>query len=254
MQPGAVIAIAFVVLLMIVILIFFRFVAGLVKKKEEEMKQGATTRGWKFEIAKEGSYRFYRYSGSTDGIQWIAESARLMAGGQQKRRRRHVGRLHVRYSPGINAPLLAMGVPKGKEKIGDGVMQGDGFLAQMAQKAAGFAMDQSIDIHFGTDIGAEVDARTLKHVAAAPVPGFILMAGNLDEASRVLSEGLERALEDATQDKGSILSDNDRPYVLFRPGGISIARTHEFRDIKEIERFVHAGMALTRAFRFGRRA
>jgi hypothetical protein len=86
------------------------------------------------------------------------------------------------------------------------------------------------------------------------VPGFILMAGNLDEASRVLSEGLERALEDATQDRSGILSDDDRPYVLFRPGGISIARNEEFADVKELERFIHAGVGLTRAFKFGRRA
>ena len=59
-------------------------------------------------------------------------------------------------------------------------------------------------------------------------------------------------LLDAAQDKGSVLSNEDRPWVLLRPKAISLARMERFRDINELDSFVRAGVALTRTFKFGR--
>lgn len=225
---------------------------GKQQAQEDELKRAASARGWTFSSTHERGYRIYKFSGTTDGVAWEAESAKHVAGGNKRERRRHIGRWHGKWSPGLTAPLVAMGVPKGKEVLSFQVAQGDGFFARMAQKAVGFALDKAIDIYFGPEIGAEVDAGTLKHVNEPSVPGFIFVAGNVEEAKRLLAEGLQRALQDATNSNTSVLADEDRPYLLLRPQGISLARMGEFRDVQEVEQFVRAGVGLTRAFRFGR--
>ena len=251
---GAALALAFFIIFTAVILVASRASKGRMQAQEDELRKAAALRGWTFNSTHERGYRIYKYSGTTNGVAWDAESAKLMAGGNKHGRRRHIGRWHAKWSPGLTAPLVAMGVPKGKEVLDFQVAQGDGFFARMAQKAVGFAFDKAIDVYFGPEIGAEVDAGTLKHVSEPSVPGFIFVAGNVDEARRILAEGLQRALHDATNSNTSVLADEDRPYLLLRPRGISLARMEEFRDVEELEQFVRAGVGLTRAFRFGRPA
>jgi hypothetical protein len=218
---------------------------------EDELKQGASARGWRFEKKHEHGYRVYRYSGSTDGVEWVAESARLVSGGNKGSRRRHIGRWHGKWSPGVSAPIVALGVPKGKEDMGKSVAAGDGLVARLAVQAVGFMFDKAFDVYFGKEIGDQIDAGKLKRVESASVPGFIIMAGNVDEASRVLSDGLQQALVSASNDATNVLSETDRPYVLVRPEGVSLARMEPFRNVKELEQFVQAGLNLKRAFRFG---
>lgn len=229
-----------------------RFTKGRMQAKEDELQRTASARGWTFSKTHDRGYRIYKFSGTTDGVAWEAESAQLMAGGNKRERRRRVARWHGKWSPGVTAPLVAMGVPKGKEVMQFQVAQGDGFFAKMAQKAVGFAFDKALDVYFGHDIGAQVDAGTLKHVAEPAVPGFIFMAGNVDEAKRILTEGLQRALLDATNNTSNVLSENDRPSIMLQTNTVSLTRMEQFRDVNELDQFIRAGVGLTRAFRFGR--
>ena len=222
-----------------------------IQAKEEEMQRAAATRGWTFDKRHEDGYRIYRYRGTTDGVEWTAESARLASGGNNRRRRREVARWHGKWSPGVSAPIVALGVPKGKEQAGQGIAQGSSLAARLAVQAATFIFDKALDVYFGKEVGKQIDAGKLKRLDSAGVPGFIIMAENTDEASRVLSEGLHNALVTASNDAANVLSENDRPYVLVRPEGVSLARMEQFRDLEELEQFIQAGVSLKRAFRFG---
>jgi hypothetical protein len=222
--------------------------------KDEELRQAASARGWKFEAVTEKGYRVHRWSGTTEGVSWIAEQLRHTAGGNKRSRRRHISRWHAAYRPGINGAIIAMGLPTGKEDLGGtAIGAGDGFFAKMAQKAAGFAFDKAVDVYFGAEAGQQVDAGSMHRIDAEKIPGFILMAADTDEAARVLALGLQQSLIDATRDKASALSDEDRPWVLLRPNAISLARMELYRDVTEVERFTRAGVALTRSFKFGHR-
>ena len=53
--------------------------------KEEELKRAASARGWQFESKLERGYRVHRWTGSTDGISWVAESLTGTAGGKKQR-------------------------------------------------------------------------------------------------------------------------------------------------------------------------
>ena len=131
-------------------------------------------------------------------------------------------------------------------------MEGDGFFAKMAQKAMGFAFDKAVDVYFGKALGDEVDAGAMQRVDATRLPGFVVMAADAKEGARILSEGLERSLAEASARNQSVWSQKERPWVLLRPSGISLARLERFRDINELEHFVRAGIDLTRASKFGR--
>jgi hypothetical protein len=223
--------------------------------REEELKSAASARGWQFESKLDKGYRVHRFTGSTDGVSWVAESLRQAAGGHNRQqRRRHIARWHGAWSPGVNKPIAVMGVPKGKEIMGTNIAGGDGFFAKLAQKAVGFAFDKAVDVYFGAEIGRQVDAGKMQRVDGERVPGFIVMAEDKDEGARILSQGIEKAIVDASNDKASVLSNNDRPWILLRPNGISLARMERYRDINELDGFVRAGVALTRAFKFSRPA
>jgi hypothetical protein len=145
-----------------------------------------------------------------------------------------------------------MGVPKGKEIVSTQLAEGQSWVAKLAQKAAGFAFDKAIDVYFGDAIGKEVDAGAMHRIDGQKIPGFIVMAADKDEGARILSQGLEKAIVDASNDKASVLSNEVRPWILLRPNAISLARMERYRDINELEGFVRAGIALKHAFKFGR--
>jgi hypothetical protein len=230
------------------------YVAGRAQlAKEEDMARGASARGWTLETKNEKGHRVHRWTGSTDGIKWTAESLNKTVGSKGNHERRHIARWHGAYSPGISGAIVAMGLPKGKEELGKSIADGDGFFARLAQKAAGFAFDKAIDVYFGDGPGKEVDATTMQRVDAT-IPGFVVMAADKAEGMRVMQQGLERALVDATSNSSSVLSNEDRPWILLRPHAVSLARMKQFRDINELEAFVRAGVALTRSFTFGRRS
>ena len=217
--------------------------------QEDEFKRVASARGWRFESALEKGYRVHRWSGTTDGVQWIAESLR-QSGGKKSRRRRQIARWHGVWSPGISGAIVAMGVSTDEEDLTT-LAAGDGFIATLSKKVAGFAFDQAIDAYFGDGPGKEVDAGAL-HRIVTKTPGFVIMSADKDEGTRVLQQGLERTLVEASQDKDSVLSAEDRPWILLRPTAISIARMERFRDVNELESFTRAGVALTRTSKFGR--
>jgi hypothetical protein len=234
--------------------ILARLSKGRTQAKEDDLQKAASLRGWAFGKKNERGYRIYTFSGTTDGIAWEAESAKLLAGGNRRERRRHIARWHGKWSPGVSGPIVGMGVPKGKEVMGTTIAAGDGFFAKMAQKAAGLMFDKAIDVYFGKEIGDQIDAGELRRIETPSVPGFILMAKDVNEGGRILTDGLQQALVDASNDKANVLSEEDRPWVLVRPQGVSLARMEQIRQIDELEQFVKAGVGLTRAFRFGRRA
>lgn len=236
------------------VLLMSRFSKGRMQAKEDELQKAAALRGWTFGKTTNSGYRVYSFSGTTDGIACVAESAKLLTGGNRNHQRRHIARWHGQWSPGVNAPIVAMGVPKGKEVMGAAIAGGDGFFARMAQKAAGLMFDKAIDIYFGKEIGDQIDAEELRRVENVSVPGFILMAKDVAEGSRILSEGLQQALLTATADRTNVLSEDDRPWVLVRSEGVSLARMEQIRQIDELDQFIKAGVGLTRAFRFGRPA
>lgn len=75
-----------------------------------------------------------------------------------------------------------------------------------------------------------------------------------DEGARILSQGLEAALVTAIGDKTSVFANENRPSILLRPHGLSMARMAKLTDVSELESLVRDGVSLTRAFTFGRRS
>jgi hypothetical protein len=219
--------------------------------REEELKRAASTRGWQFESVSERGYRVHRWIGTTEGVKWRAESLHYRSN-NSKQHRPNLARWHGEFNPGVTQPIVIMGVPNGKETPSMPIKGSDGFLANLAQKAVGFAFDKIVDLYFGDRLGQEVDAGAM-HRVDSKLTGFVVMATNKDEGARVLSQGLERSLLDAASDQASVFGKDDRPWILLLPHLISVARTGEFRDINEVEAYLRAGLALTRVNRFAQR-
>ena len=144
-----------------------------------------------------------------------------------------------------------MGVPEGQETPAVQVAEGDGLFATMAQKAAGFVLDQALDGHFGEALGRQVDARELRMVEGAALPGFIAMAADSGQGRAWLDRFGHRAVFHAQRtDPASAFSDGQhRPWVLLLGPQLSLAQSVPVRSTGDVERLLRAGVALAQALR-----
>lgn len=223
---------------------------------EEEMRHQASMRGWTFQHAREGAFRVRRWTGTTDGVAWIAESLESNKGGTHGRsaaRRRTVTRWRTApdwASPkgaSLAAPTVLMGVPEGKEKLSAVAPQGVSWVVKLAQKAVSFAIDKGIDHYFGEDAGRNIDAGALHRVKDETIPGYIIIAADPDAATRLLFQGLSAALTSGSTNSSSVLSDKERPSILLWNKGIVLARMDHASSADQVDRYVRGGVALTRA-------
>lgn len=215
--------------------------------QEEDLRQAASSRGWQFESTHGRGYRIRRWRGTTDGIAWTIESVRKVSGKSERHNRRHITRWHTPTELGAASPIFCVGMSPGKEVPSFDMAKGDGWIAQMAQKASGFALDKSVDVLFGDEAGRAVDAGTFKRVETEMLPGFVVMAADPGEAARLLFQGLKAALAEIAGG-----ADEERPSVLIYKQGIAMARMQQIAAPNDLETLVRHGLRLTRASTFGR--
>lgn len=247
---------AFVFLAPFAFLALVLWIATRTARRHREQAQGqltadAAARGWTFESGTEGLFDLQRWSGHTDGHHWTAEYRR-------GRHRKSSGPTRTHrlcwWTDGFGeptTPILLIGVPRGKELPALQLTEGEGLLAIMAQKAAGFALDKALDAHFGEDAGRQIDARALRMVEGVGLPGFLLMAVDIAQARYWLDQPAHRqALLAQVDDAASVFSnEQDRPWVLLLGRRLMLAQPVAVRSTADLDRLVRAGAALAEAFR-----
>jgi hypothetical protein len=210
--------------------------------RDEEMTRQAKMRGWSFEVLKEGGYDIQRWKGNTNGVEWVAES-RFMRG-----RRSHgsvrAATWRATSARGPEAPILCLSMASGQQAHMVKMAQGDGLLANLAKKAAGYAFDKVLDLYFGETIGNEVDASVLKPVPGTPPQGFMVMAQDVDAAARILFQGLSRAL--AAEPQGEDAGMHKNTWVLLWKNGVALGQSSMIDSIEEIDRLSRLGFAIAR--------
>lgn len=216
--------------------------------QQQALQSASAARGWSCDTEKDGGFELTRWQGQTDGVQWVAEHRR-QTHKRKDQRRVHCLRWWADGFPGPGAPVLLMGVPRGQEAPAVRLAQGDGLLASLAQQAAGFALDTALDMRFGAEVGQRVDARTLRMVEDAALPGFIVMAADTGQGAFWLDQQGQRAVIEAQlRDAASALSDErDRPWVLWLDRRVHLTRQAPVGSIDDLERLVRAGVALVRS-------
>lgn len=218
------------------------------RQRLQAIRADAEALGWSCESGSEGPVELTRWQGTTDGVSWTAEYRRL-----RRKRKRQTRTHHMRWWAdgfgGPGAPLLLMGVGQGQEKPQVALAQGDGLLASMAQKVAGFALDKALDVHFGAEAGQRVDARTLQVVDTVEAPGFIVMATDAVQGAFWLQQAGPGAVVDAqVRDATSPFADEaHRPWVLWLGPRVYLSRMAPVNAVGELEHLVRAGVALVRA-------
>lgn len=245
-------ALLYVVSIVFVAWVMWKAIRGIGRHREQQqgvLSADALARGWRFEAGTDGLFDLLRWSGLSDGVGWSAEYRR-------SRRRKSSGHSRAQrlrwWSDGVggpSSPLLLIGVPRGQEAPAVKLAQGEGLLASMAQKAVGMALDQALDVHFGEALGRQVDARDLRMVDDAGMPGFMLMATDVGQARFWLDQpGHRDVLAAQVGDASSALSDDQhRPWVLLMGQRLNLAQSVPVRTTDDLERLVRAGVVLAKA-------
>lgn len=217
-------------------------------QREAEWRAASAAQGWSFETAQEGLFQLTRWQGNTDGVGWTLEFRR----GRHKHRSTADRANRVRWwadgFDGPSAPVLGMAMNIGKEQPTIQLAQGDGMLATLAKKAAGAALDTTLDVYFGEEAGRLVDARKLQPVEGIKQPGYIVMTEDVGVASRWLADGSGIALANlVNQDASALHADLGRPWVLWIGRRVMLAHMRPVTQFSDVERLVAAGVALTRS-------
>jgi hypothetical protein len=217
-----------------------------VARKEDDLRREASGRGWKFQVVSGGGGYRQRWEGTTDFVTWAAE----FDNPPRRRNTRSTPRLRwwTETMRGPIAPVLLMGAPGGQELPSFAIGKGEGLLAQLAQKAASMAMGAAVNYYFGDEAGKQVDTGTLRPLENAPLPGFVVMAGDPAEASRMLSSGLRDATAELSRN-AHVKSGRTLFSILVLPRRLMLARQADSVTTSDLEHFIRAGVALTRQAR-----
>ncbi|MEZ5287186.1 MAG: hypothetical protein R2712_20775 [Vicinamibacterales bacterium] len=216
------------------------------QEEDAHFRREAQDRGWTFQTDREAAFRIRRWTGVTDGIRWTAESWRAPSRRRNRARFEQRMRWWADTLRGPAKPVLFMGVPAGAETPSFTVADGEGLLSRLAQKAAGLAFDAAVDRYFGREDGALVDAGALRKVEGMAPPGYIVMAGDPSEGTRILFAGMNHAMIAARGDLAPADPEDALAWVLLLPRRVSIARMEAIRTTAELERVARAGAALVK--------
>ena len=236
-------AVAFAVLVVTCVVVVSIVAGRRAAAQDEERKHQASMRGWQYEATHENRFRIRRWKGVTDGVEWTFES-RFRAGGHGHPAVRR-SRWLASSARGPEKPILCVGNKAGAVSSTLTLGEGDGMIATLAKKAATFAFDKAVDSYFGEEIGGGVDAKQLKPVPGATVPGYAIMAADTDEASRILFQGLTKALS-ASPPPDVKDEDGKGPWVLLWKGGVALGRAELLDSIDEIEWMSRLGSSVAR--------
>ena len=216
-------------------------------RREDDLRREASGRGWRYQALRESHGYIQRWHGTTDFVTWTVEF-------ESPPNRKQSPRLRwwTETMRGPSAPVLLMAAPAGISLPSLMTAKDGGLLSTLVQKAAGFAMDKAVDVFFGTEVGKQVDATALKPVETVTIPGFIVMAGNPNEAWQTLSSGLQQAVAQFAHDQQiEALGKHSRPSILVLPRQLMIGRQAAKVSTPDIEHLIRAGVALTRSTRVG---
>jgi hypothetical protein len=241
----AIIAVTFAVLLS-------RLAVGRRDATEAAMKAAASTRGWMFTVAVDRMTRVHRWTGTTDGVSWTAESRRIRQRGRGRNRPyEHRAWWSGELASGPASPILLMGVSTGRQRSVAFGVGGIGVVAGLAHKAATWAMGSSLANRFGDALAATVNEESLRPVEGAPA-GYVATATDPSAAERLLSASLGGALESGSHDSSSALASDPRPSILLTATSASVAIDDALRTAGDVERLVRAGVAVVTALRLRR--
>lgn len=236
----------------VVIFVLARVIQKRNKRQTEQMadrlKPEASARGWQVTTElRSDNIRVIRWSGRDFDIQWIGEDWFRKRGQRSNQQVLEVTRWQTVDRRGTAGVIFLMGMPEGAQA--PKVQAVEGFLQSLALKAAFFALDKGLDMYFGEEIGREIDAGTLQRVEEVEplVSGYAVFAENVHEAANTIRGGVDKVIA-ATIERGpeSIRGDR-RPWILIWKRGVVIARVGATRSAAELEPFVKAGLALSRA-------
>ena len=217
-------------------------------QREAQWRAAAEAKGWAFHCETEGAFQLMRWRGTTSGVAWTLEyrRGRHRSGGASQRAQRT--RWWAQTFQGPSTPVLCIAMKKGQEQPAQQFAQGESALATLARKAAGAALDKTLDIYFGQQAGREIDARRLKPLQGATQTGYLVLAEDPVAATHWLQDGPGAQLATAVNAPGNALhADEGRPWVLWVGRQVMLANMRPVTSIDDVTRLVDAGVALTNA-------
>jgi hypothetical protein len=248
MNLGLLGAIAFIALIAAALGYLSRAERQRLAQREAQWLAESATKGWTLMADKDGLFQRMRWQGQTDGVAWTLEYRRGRHKRQNSADRAHRMCWWASAFQGPPSPVLCMAMNKGQEQPSVKLAQGEGMLAALVQKAAGAALDKTLDVYFGEEAGRNVDARLLKMVETVSQPGYLVMAQDEVAAEHWLAGGCGAVLAALVNDTESALHpDVGRPWVLWVGRQVMLANMRPVNSMAEVERMVKAGVSLTNA-------
>ena len=217
----------------------------------ERLRAEASARGWTVTSTSRDVFQSIEFRGSTDGIQWIAESLSGWDNSGEQRRRVSTTRWQTSGWHGTAGPIVMLGMT-GRADMPAAWPSGDGAVAGLVRTALLGVIDKHIDQHFGQEIAAGIDATRMERVDSAErqLPGYVVMAEHPEEAARAIDRGVGRALVAASDSVRETTAEPEGFFVIVTKQGVGLMRPGAARSLAELDPIVRTGIAIASAVRW----
>jgi len=220
-------------------------------KRAPERIAEAAQRGWTYEPDQTAIFEIERWRGSTDGVEWVGETARTgtrrhLDGTAMKGSSTLITRWQTTRRMPVSGPVLLVHNVNDDGKPDDLANAIGEITSPLARTLIGKVLDVGLAVRFGSPIGASVEGTALKPgtLPATGYDGYSLMAADPSEASALLFQRLGPALV-AIRDSAGPASLS----VLITPEGLAVSEQRLIFTADQLEPIVNAGVTLTKAMR-----
>ena len=201
------------------------------------LAQSAAAHGWKFEhSSKIGQFR-RKWSGTTDGIDWVASHTGLKNNSADQVYWNHTFRWRAALENGPSSPLILI---HERSKL-DGVDEKLQVLPGIIRGLAAKAIDHVASVFFGPE-AADVDLSSWAVVEGHKIPGMRVMAPVADARAFSLARRLAPAI---ISESATLAAGGTPPVILVKPDAAHLATTSDI-SFADMEQAVRLGVGIVK--------
>jgi len=234
---GAVVGVAGFGVLVAAVVFFWKMAGKMQASSTDSLAKSAAARGWKFEhSAKIGEIR-RKWSGTTDGVNWVASYTGLNNNSADQSYWTHRFRWRAALENGPSSPLILIHERSSLDGVDEKLEVLPGFIRGLAAAA----IDHVPSVYFGPE-AADVDLSTWAVVEGHRIPAMRVLAPLADARALMLSKQVAPPI---IGESDALAANGKPPVILILHDAVHLASKSEV-SAAEVEQAVRLGVSIAK--------
>jgi len=235
---GSIVGVAAVGVMVAVVVYFWKMASKAQASSTDRFAQSAKVQGWQFEhTAKMGDVRM-KWSGSSDGVGWVASHTRLSNDSVDHFYTSNTFRWRAEIENGPASPLILTHERSNLDGVDEKLKKLPGFLRGIAS----VAIDHVPSAYFGPE-AADVDLSKWVAVEGHKIPDMRVLAPVDDPSAFRLAGKVAPAI---ISESAALAAGSKPPVILIKDEAVHLATTTDI-TAADLERAVRLGVGIVKA-------